>query len=1545
MSLDWLSSRVGLTSRKSARTKQKARDRRRRFVLESLEERVVLAFNLSTSVWSPIGPAPILNGQTPGNMPVTGRIAAVAASPTDANTIYIAASNGGVWRTTDGGLDWTPLTDDQASLHMGAIAIAPSNPNIIYAGTGEASAFFGAQRSPYVAPTVFSGQGILRSTDAGNTWTLVGQSVFTRRSISKIVIDPTNANIVYAAVGQPGQDGLLGNQGIWKSIDGGASWRNTTVSISSVEAYTDLVIDPTNPQVLYMAIGQNNLDPLTFAGSGTRNNGIYKTTNGGQTWSRAGNFPGGVSNARTKIAISRSNPRILVASVVDPQNFDLEAMYKTTDGGATWTALQNVPNYLGGQGPYDTALAIDPNNPNRIYAGGQGTYSAGDFSVIVSVDGGLSWSEISGFGRSTGPHPDHHGFDFDANGRLLNVNDGGIWRLDDPTPTAPVWAALNGDLQITTFMGIAMDPTDHQIVYGGSQDNGTAKTNGQLGWTQIRQGDGGFVRVDSGNPNVVYHTYFGNSLERSDDGGQTWRSIAPFQAFFDNSNFYIPYVLDPSNQSRILYGTDHIYQSLNRGQTWTPLARPGRNGFNPIGNAIDNVSVSPVDPNVVWATAAGDIFVTLDGGLTFNRRNITGANDYIPQVFPDLTDARTAYAVRGAYNDRSNRGQVFKTTDGGATWTNITGNLPDVPVYSFEMQVLPSITKLFAGTDVGVFESRDGGTTWSRFKQGMPNAQVLTLELNETLGVLAAGTHGRGAFQISVDDTLVVFPAGNLSGVAGSNDFTNVVVATFADTPALALSEYTAAIDWGDGSTSGGVITFDGTEFTVTGSHVYPTYGNYPMRVTVTSTRGSFDAVSQLASVADAPITGTAQTISIAEGVAVTSAVATFQSGSPSASASNFTATIRWGDNFTTAGTILPLQGGGFEVKSFHAYRQAGTYEAVVTITSRGGSRSTVRSQVTVIDSPITPVAVNGIASESIPFVGTVATYTDASPDGGIVGDWRAMIDWGDMTPPTQGIITQGIGYQVGGTHTYARFGTYQVVVTLTNVLGGISGSPGTVTRTVTSQIVVSDSPISGTASPISASVGTAYTNSVATYVDANPARLVSDLSATIEWEAGSVETAVITALGGGRFSVAGSHVYLSPGDRTVVVRMTSASGTSIPALEVPAAVLDAPLTLGFSGTAVGPADNPTATAPGLTVTLGQNFSGQLVTFTSTDPAAEPSNYSAVVVWGDGTQSAATIVETSPSTFRLDASHLYAIAGAFPLSVRITSPGGRVAVANGTSQVLMPLNGVLDAASDTGASNTDRITSKSTFRYSGTGQFNSRVQLFARSETPGSAPKLVGETVADSLGRWTVDTNSALVDGRYVLSAVTSNVAGQPIQSQEFGASPLVVDTAGPQVLSLQLNAAKAQATIVFADNGSGVIDSGLLSTSSYSLSLPGRRGTTGFAVKSVTQLPELSVDGRQAVLVAFQSRRRLGNGGYVVKIDSNVVADVAGNALFERNFVTFPQLDNKPINTFVAQVDVVNGVASAPRPFVPLPEIIAAQTYTDQVKRGSTTVRIRRRR
>lgn len=672
---------------------------------------------LSTTTWSSLGPTQITNGGLPGNGPVSGRITGIAADPSDPNTIYVASAGGGVWKTTTGGSSWTPLTDNQPVLAMGAIAVAPSNPSIIYAATGE------AENSPFA----FYGDGVLKSADGGATWTLLAGNNFFRDTISRIIVDPANPANIYCSVFGGGTNTGAPAAGVYHSTDGGATWSLTTTSISGFALFTDLKMDPTNPQHLFCGVRGN-------VGTG----GVYVTTNGGASWSLINSLPNGSLISNVQLAISPSNSNVVYASFANGRNQTLLGLYASTDGGVTWVQLTNTPNYLGINGANASVLAVDPHNANTVYAGGQS-------SLIESTDGGQTWTEITTGSNGNGTYGDHHSFAFDAAGQLLDGNDGGIWRLDNSAAGSIAWSDLNTNLQIGEFVRVAPSPSDPNTLFAGSVDTGIAQYSGNPAWTDRLAGSAGVVQIDPQNPSRIYAQVPGsvNFFVRSDDGGATWVGKTAGMDPLDPQFSPAPFAVDPFNGNHLVYGTNHVYESFNGGDSWIAISTPGANGWVTTGTVIRNLAIAPSDPNTIYATFGQSVYVTHNDGGTWAQENTPYYVTNFSDLTIDPTNANVAYVtLADTYAPL-----VWRTTDGGATWEDMTDNLPVVPVNSIAVNSAQSA--IYVGTDNGVYVTTDDGTNWAPLGTGLPNVRVYNLEYNPSLKTLVAATFGRGVWEIS----------------------------------------------------------------------------------------------------------------------------------------------------------------------------------------------------------------------------------------------------------------------------------------------------------------------------------------------------------------------------------------------------------------------------------------------------------------------------------------------------------------------------------------------------------------------------------------------------------------------------------------------------------------------------------------------------------------------------------------------------------------------------------------------------------------------------
>jgi parallel beta-helix repeat protein len=467
----------------------------------------------------------------------------------------------------------------------------------------------------------------------------------------------------------------------------------------------------------------------------------------------------------------------------------------------------------------------------------------------------------------------------------------------------------------------------------------------------------------------------------------------------------------------------------------------------------------------------------------------------------------------------------------------------------------------------------------------------------------------------------------------------NAVVATFTDAnPNGAANDFTATITWGDGTTSAGGVSPDGSGgFRVTGGHAYAEEGSYAVRVTVNDIGGSSFSVSGAATVADAPLTATGASITATEGTSFSGVVATFSDANPGATLGDFSATISWGDGRTSAGTVS-ANGGGFSVAGTHSYASSGPYTVTVSIADVGGSTATATSLALITDADLTATGITITAVEGAAFSGVVATFTDANP-AGRVSDFSASIDWGDGTSSAGAVSADGSGgFQVTGTHTYADEGRFAVRVRIVDVGGAGATAVGAA--------VITDAPLSASGVAVAATEGAAFSGAVATFTDANPFATAGDFTATITWGDGSSSAGTVSAGGSGGFVVTGGHTYAEEGSYAVHVTINDAGGSTTSA-DSSASVADAPLT---------------AAGTSISATEGAAFGGVVATFADANPFATVGEFSATITWGDGSLSSGS-VSADGGGFVVTGSHTYVEEGRYAVHVTVNDVGGSSASA------------------------------------------------------------------------------------------------------------------------------------------------------------------------------------------------------------------------------------------------------------------------------------------
>ncbi|HEY6171455.1 MAG TPA: T9SS type A sorting domain-containing protein [Candidatus Kapabacteria bacterium] len=644
----------------------------------------------NTSAWEQVA------GSQEGS--VSGRPSGIAFDPRSNNTIYLATSGGGLWKTTDAGESWFSLSDTWSSYAMGDVEVDPKNPDIVYAGTGD------LHDQP--------GDGMYKSTDAGLNWTHITNSLVVGRT-SQIIIDPVNTNIVYCVT----------SQRVVKSTNGGDSW----VSKLTIGNSPHMVIDPTNPNT------------LVVAGDGS----IVRSTDGGETWTDdlASNIG---SKGRITMALSKKDPSKLYASV-GGTNGASRGLARSIDSGKTWTLSAPNTEYMGQQAWYDNACAASPASAKIAVVGGLDVWNTNDSGKTLVKKS--EWTRPNSAGDFC--HADIHVLEYSPSGDLFALTDGGIFMSKY---NGASWTQkYNAKLSTLLFVG-ADAAADFSYVIGGCQDNGVNKADiTDPYFKQVRGGDGGRTFVaQTGGSDIAYSTYIGATLFVSLTRGTTWQggaggtsdgNMIPLNSSLrtEGAPFYMFYDVCESEGSAIaLCGNSRLYYSLDGCSTLDPISKSGT--FN---GGLRTVHIAKGDLSVVYAgTGGGYTYTTKDIGETWTRS--TNKIGTAAGFTTDFNDACKVYAVTSGFGGK----HFFRSADCGTTWESPDVNLPDLDTRTIARA--PN-GDLFIGHTYGVMRSIDNGVTWESLRDGLPLCDVRKLQVRGTSGeYLMAATYGRGIFRINI---------------------------------------------------------------------------------------------------------------------------------------------------------------------------------------------------------------------------------------------------------------------------------------------------------------------------------------------------------------------------------------------------------------------------------------------------------------------------------------------------------------------------------------------------------------------------------------------------------------------------------------------------------------------------------------------------------------------------------------------------------------------------------------------------------------------------
>lgn len=686
---------------------------------------------------------------------MSGRIADLAIHPDDESIWYVAVGSGGVWKTVNAGVTWTPIFDYEESYSIGCVALDPNNPHTVWVGTGEN---VGGRHVGY-------GDGIYKSEDGGKSWQNLGLKA--SEHISKIIVHPDNSDVVYVAVQGPlWTPG--GERGFYKTTDGGKTWKKT-LGDDQWTGVTDMVVDPRNANRIYAASWEHNRTVAAYMGGGP-NTGIYKSEDAGETWTELKNgIPGG-NKGKIGLAISFQEPDHIYAAI--ELNRKKGGVYKSYDRGMSWKKQSDAVS--GGTGPhYYQELFASPHHYDRLYLM--------DASMQYSVDGGKTFNRINRESR----HGDNHAMAFKKNDPdyIMVGTDGGVYESFD---LADNWRYIE-NLPLTQYYKVALDDAEpFYNIYGGTQDNNTqggpSRTDNRQGiqnsdWRVILGADGHQPATEPGNPDIVYAETQQGGLHRVDMTTGEVVNVQPQPGEgedYERFNWDAPILVSPHKPTRLYFGSQRLWKSENRGDSWTAISpdltrnqeritlpimgkqqswdSPWDVGAMSNYNTITSVSESPVQEGVIYiGTDDGIIQVTEDGGNNWRKieaGSLPGvpSTAFINDIKADLHDANTVYVVMDNHKYGDFSPYIYKSTNRGASWTSVKGNLPDRTLLWRVVQdhIKPSL--MFCATEFGIYFTVDGGVKWTELQGGVPQISFRDLAIQKRENDLVAASFGRGFF-------------------------------------------------------------------------------------------------------------------------------------------------------------------------------------------------------------------------------------------------------------------------------------------------------------------------------------------------------------------------------------------------------------------------------------------------------------------------------------------------------------------------------------------------------------------------------------------------------------------------------------------------------------------------------------------------------------------------------------------------------------------------------------------------------------------------------
>lgn len=670
--------------------------------------------SFATPNWKAIGPKVV-----PSSGGGAGRLNCVTLSAKNKDLLWVGAAGGGAWKSTDGGKTWKGMTDDFASLAVNDIALDPNNEDIVYVGTGDDWGSGIAESNARELYRVSFSIGIMKSNDGGKTWQTTGLTWQTNQleTVAKILVDPTNSNVVIAAT----------SDGVYKSIDAGKTWQKKNST-----RCRDLDIHPVNRKIWY-------------AGTG---NSVLRSIDGGETWTNV-----------TVSGLSGSSRTAIVASTLEPSTLYLIAsrgdgsfagLFRSTDAGVTWSSRSFTPNILngsvsgsgeGGQGWYDLAISTNPTNQNHVMIGG--------VNIWGSTNTGTSWTiKAHWTGENNTPyvHADIHDLDYSfiAN-ELYAATDGGLFKS---TNNGNSWSDVSGNLEVLQPYRLSIFEGDPGFLICGAQDNGTNRlSNGN--WSQVFGGDGMDNAISPTNKNNLYVSFQGGNFQKSTDGGNTMETMLNSSILFfqkgaqEWGDWIAPIRLDPKNPDKIYVGYLNVWVSNDAGEEWTRLS-----ALTSPSSPIHALAVAESNPSWIYVCNKQVFNVSSNGGNTWTERSLPVPANNLTSISIHPTNHLRACITFARFGSST----VFETTNGGQSWNDISNGMPKSPAVSSKYQKGTSTDRLFVGTDIGVFYKEKNAPKFVDFNEGLPNVSVQDIEINYKTFKLIIATFGRGIWEAQLPD-------------------------------------------------------------------------------------------------------------------------------------------------------------------------------------------------------------------------------------------------------------------------------------------------------------------------------------------------------------------------------------------------------------------------------------------------------------------------------------------------------------------------------------------------------------------------------------------------------------------------------------------------------------------------------------------------------------------------------------------------------------------------------------------------------------------------